>query len=161
MRREVMRRHSRRNTFIHTYSIRSKDSTPHAVVLFPPLPHETPEEETLGNLVQKFRSRLVDKSYGLLTGYRKRRYRLLRSRDGLLSVLYFLLTLWKFLIGRGCVLFVCLGGWAGRMQGFLYLSSIENIDYRKLGGDLDWIQYHPIAFKFGWLALQPKTFIPL
>ena len=50
---------------------------------------------------------------------------------------------------RGYVLFVRLGDWARRMQGFLYLSSLENIDYRKLGGDLDWIQYHPIAFKFG------------
>jgi hypothetical protein len=39
--------------------------------------------------------------------------------------------------------------WAERLQGFLYLSSLENIDYRKLGGDLDWIQYSSKAFKFG------------
>ena len=50
---------------------------------------------------------------------------------------------------RGCVLFVCLGDWAERMQEFPYSSSLANIDYRKLGGDLDWIQYHPMAFKFG------------
>jgi hypothetical protein len=63
-----------------------------------------------------------------------------------------------FLIDYGCVLFVRLGDWAGRLQGFLYLSSLENIDYRKLGGDLDWIQYHPMAVKFGRLVLQPRNF---
>ena len=100
----------------------------------------------------------VGKSCGLLTGYWNRRYRLLCSRSRLLSVLYSLLTLWKFLIGHGCVLFVRLVDWAERLQGFLYLSSLENIDYRKLGGDLDRIQYRPMAFKFGWLVLQLKNF---
>ena len=116
------------------------------------------KNETLGNPVQKFCSILVGKSCGLLTRYWNRKYKLLRSRGRLSSVLYFLLSFWNFLIGRGCVLFVRLGYWAERWQGFLYLSSLENIDYRKLGGDLDWIQYRTMAFKFGWLILQPKNF---
>ena len=57
------------------------------------------------------------------------------------------LTSCIFLIARGGVLFVWLGDWAERGQGFLYLSSPANIDYRKLGGDLDWIQYRPIALQ--------------
>ena len=50
----------------------------------------------------------------LLTRYRNRKYRLLRSRGRLSSVPYFLLTLCIFQIVHGCVLFVRLRGWAER-----------------------------------------------
>ena len=115
--------------------------------------------EMLGNPVQDFCSILVGKSCGLLTGYRNRRYGLLRSRGRLLSVLYSLLTLWKFLIARGCVLFVWLGDWAGRLQGFPYSSSLANINYRKLNSSQSWSQYCLKVFKFDWLVLQPKFYI--
>lgn len=42
--------------------------------------------ETLGNPVHFFRSILIGKPCGLLTGYRNRRYRHLRFRDELSSV---------------------------------------------------------------------------
>ena len=74
--------------------------------------------ETLGNLVQDFCSILVGKPCGLLTRCWNRRYKLLRSRGRLSSVPDSLLTLWKFLIVHGCVLFVRLGDWAERGQGW-------------------------------------------
>ena len=95
------------------------------------------KNETQANPVQNLCGTLVGKSYGLLTRSRNRRYRLLRSRGRLLSVLYSPLSFCIFLIGHGCVLFVRLGYWAERLQGFLYLSSLANINYRKLSGALN------------------------
>ena len=66
--------------------------------------------------VQKFRSILVGKPCGLLTRRRNRKYRLLRSRGRVLSVLDVSLTSCIFLIARGCVLFVWLGDWAEKLR---------------------------------------------
>ena len=73
--------------------------------------------ETAVNPVQKNRSILVGKPYGLLTRHRNRRYRLSHSRGRLSSGPYPPLTSCIFLIARGCVLFFDLGDWAGISQG--------------------------------------------
>ena len=58
------------------------------------------------------------------------------------------LTSCFFLMPHGCVLFVWLGDWAGRLQGFPYSSSLANINYRKLSSSQSWSQYRLKVFKF-------------
>ena len=81
----------------------------------------------------KFCGRLQEDSCGLLTGDWSRKYKHSRSRNKVSLLLYSSLTSCISLIVHDCVLFVLLGDWARRAQGWSAFSLLSpTLKTRKL-----------------------------